>query len=59
MVQGASVISDSGCSGAATAIELARRDVLDAVQVSVNPRAIQTGRVSAVAKDGIEMVSVD
>ena len=42
----------------ATAIDLAGRDVLDAVQVSVNPRVIQTGRVSAVAKDGIELISV-
>ena len=42
----------------ATAIDLAGRDVLDAVQVSVNPRVIQTGRISAVAKDGIELISV-
>jgi uncharacterized protein YqfA (UPF0365 family) len=42
----------------ATAIDLAGRDVLDAVQVSVNPRVIQTGRVSAVAKDGIELIAV-
>src|ERR687898_2475524 len=37
----------------ATAIDLAGRDVLEAVQVSVNPKVIQTPRVSAVAKDGI------
>ncbi|MEJ7900355.1 MAG: flotillin-like FloA family protein, partial [Thermomicrobiales bacterium] len=36
----------------ATAIDLAGRDVLEAVQVSVNPKVIQTPRVSAVAKDG-------
>jgi uncharacterized protein YqfA (UPF0365 family) len=42
----------------ATAIDLAGRDVLEAVQVSVNPRVIQTGRISAVAKDGIELISV-
>ena len=42
----------------ATAIDLAGRDVLEAVRVSVNPRVIQTGRISAVAKDGIELISV-
>ena len=42
----------------ATAIDLAGRDVLEAVQISVNPRVIQTGRISAVAKDGIELISV-
>ena len=42
----------------ATAIDLAGRDVLEAVRVSVNPKVIQTGRVSAVAKDGIELISV-
>jgi len=36
----------------ATAIDLAGRDVLQAVQTSVNPRVINTPRVSAVAKDG-------
>jgi uncharacterized protein YqfA (UPF0365 family) len=40
----------------ATAIDLAGRDVLEAVQVSVNPKVIETGRVSAVAKDGIELI---
>ncbi|MCG0313893.1 MAG: flotillin-like FloA family protein, partial [Calditerricola sp.] len=39
----------------AAAIDLAGRDVLDAVKVSVNPRVIQTPNVSAVAKDGIEL----
>jgi len=42
----------------ATAIDLAGRDVLEAVQVSVNPKVIQTPRVAAVAKDGIQLVAV-
>jgi uncharacterized protein YqfA (UPF0365 family) len=42
----------------ATAIDLAGRDVLEAVQVSVNPKVIQTPSVSAVAKDGIQLVAV-
>jgi uncharacterized protein YqfA (UPF0365 family) len=42
----------------ATAIDLAGRDVLEAVQVSVNPKVIQTPRVSAVAKDGIQVIAV-
>ncbi len=42
----------------AAAIDLAGRDVLDAVKVSVNPRVIETPRVSAVAKDGIELITV-
>jgi uncharacterized protein YqfA (UPF0365 family) len=41
----------------AAAIDLAGRDVLDAVKVSVNPRVIQTPNLSAVAKDGIELIS--
>ncbi len=41
----------------AAAIDLAGRDVLDAVRVSVNPRVIQTPNVSAVAKDGIELIA--
>lgn len=41
----------------AAAIDLAGRHVLDAVKVSVNPRVIQTPNVSAVAKDGIELIS--
>ncbi|MCC7303195.1 MAG: flotillin-like protein FloA [Bacteroidia bacterium] len=40
----------------ATAIDLAGRDVFDAVQVSVNPRVIDTPPVSAVAKDGIQLI---
>ncbi|WP_373855391.1 flotillin-like protein FloA [Desulfocucumis palustris] len=39
----------------AAAIDLAGRDVLQAVQMSVNPKVIQTPLVSAVAKDGIEV----
>ncbi|GIP15325.1 UPF0365 protein YqfA [Paenibacillus montaniterrae] len=39
----------------AAAIDLAGRDVLQAVQMSVNPRVIETTSVSAVAKDGIEV----
>ncbi|MDQ3396843.1 MAG: flotillin-like protein FloA, partial [Deinococcota bacterium] len=42
----------------AAAIDLAGRDVLDAVKVSVNPRVIQTPNIAAVAKDGIELISV-
>jgi len=41
----------------AAAIDLAGRNVLDAVKVSVNPRVIQTPNISAVAKDGIELIS--
>lgn len=40
----------------AAAIDLAGRDVYDAVAMSVNPRVIQTPKVSAVAKDGIELL---
>jgi uncharacterized protein YqfA (UPF0365 family) len=42
----------------AAAIDLAGRDVLDAVQMSVNPKVIQTPRVSAVAKDGIQLIAL-
>lgn len=42
----------------AAAIDLAGRDVLQAVQVSVNPQVIQTPSISAVAKDGIELISI-
>nr|MBA2519749.1 flotillin-like protein FloA [Chloroflexia bacterium] len=42
----------------ATAIDLAGRDVLEAVQVSVNPKVIQTPRVAAVARDGIQLIAV-
>ena len=40
----------------AAAIDLAGREVLSAVQVSVNPKVIETPKVSAVAKDGIEVI---
>ena len=39
----------------ACAIDLAGRDVLEAVQMSVNPKVIETPLVSAVAKNGIEL----
>jgi uncharacterized protein YqfA (UPF0365 family) len=39
----------------AAAIDLAGRDVLQAVKMSVNPRVIETPVISAVAKDGIEV----
>lgn len=38
------------------AIDLAGRDVLEAVQVSVNPKVIETPNISAVAQDGIEVI---
>ena len=40
----------------AAAIDLAGRNVLEAVQVSVNPKVIETPQISAVAKDGIEVI---
>jgi uncharacterized protein YqfA (UPF0365 family) len=40
----------------AAAIDLAGRDVLQAVQMSVNPKVIETPVVSAVAKNGIEVM---
>jgi uncharacterized protein YqfA (UPF0365 family) len=39
----------------ATAIDLAGRDVLEAVQMSVNPKVINTPMVAAVARDGIQV----
>lgn len=41
----------------ATAIDLAGRDVSEAVQLSVNPRVINTPPVAAVAKDGIQLIA--
>lgn len=41
----------------AAAIDLAGRDVFDAVQLSVNPRVINTPPVAAVAKDGIQLIA--
>jgi len=40
----------------AAAIDLAGRDVFEAVQVSVNPKVIETPKVSAVAQNGIELI---
>lgn len=40
----------------AAAIDLAGRNVLEAVKMSVNPKVIETSNVSAVAKDGIELL---
>ena len=40
------------------AIDLAGRDVLEAVQMSVNPKVIQTPLVAAMAKDGIQMKAI-
>jgi uncharacterized protein YqfA (UPF0365 family) len=42
----------------ASAIDLAGRDVLEAVQVSVNPKVIQTPKVAAMAKDGIQLLAL-
>lgn len=39
----------------AAAIDLAGRNVLEAVQMSVNPKVIETPTISAVAKNGIEL----
>ncbi|MDD4822341.1 MAG: flotillin-like protein FloA [Bacteroidales bacterium] len=40
----------------ATAIDLAGRDVFEAVQMSVNPKVIDTPLVAAVAKNGIQLL---
>ena len=42
----------------ATAIDLAGRDVFEAVQISVNPKVITTPKVAAVAIDGIQLMAV-
>jgi len=39
----------------AAAIDLAGRDVLEAVRMSVNPKIIETPVIAAIAKDGIEL----
>ena len=41
----------------AAAIDLAGRDILEAVHMSVNPKIINTPPVSAVAKDGIQLIA--
>ena len=40
----------------ATAIDLAGRDVLEAVQMSVNPKVLDTPAVTAVASNGIQLI---
>ena len=42
----------------ATAIDLAGRDVLEAVKMSVNPKVIQTPKVAAMAGDGIQLIAI-
>ena len=42
----------------AAAIDLAGRNVLEAVQMSVIPKVIETPRIAAVAKDGIQLMAV-
>lgn len=42
----------------AAAIDLAGRNVLEAVQMSVLPKVIETPRITAVAKDGIQLIAV-
>ena len=42
----------------AAAIDLAGRDVLSAVKMSVLPKVIETARIAAVAKDGIQLIAV-
>ncbi|MCL2078973.1 MAG: flotillin-like protein FloA [Oscillospiraceae bacterium] len=41
----------------AAAIDLAGRDVLEAVQMSVNPKVIESPGISAIAKNGIELIA--
>ena len=41
----------------AAAIDLAGRNVAEAVQMSVNPKVINTPTVAAVAKDGIQLIA--
>jgi len=42
----------------ATAIDLAGRDVLEAVQMSVKPKIITTPKITAVAKNGIQLTAI-
>ena len=51
------ITPDSGVRSNA-AIDLAGRDVFEAVQVSVNPKVITTPKVAAMAKDGIQLLAV-
>jgi uncharacterized protein YqfA (UPF0365 family) len=41
----------------AAAIDLAGRDVQEAVRVSVTPKVIETAKIAAVAKDGIQLLA--
>jgi uncharacterized protein YqfA (UPF0365 family) len=42
----------------AAAIDLAGRDIVDAVRMSVIPKVIETPRIAAIAKDGIQLIAV-
>jgi uncharacterized protein YqfA (UPF0365 family) len=42
----------------AAAIDLAGRDVFEAVQISVNPKVIETPAITALAKDGIQVRAI-
>ncbi|HEU0202855.1 MAG TPA: flotillin-like protein FloA [Burkholderiaceae bacterium] len=42
----------------AAAVDLAGRNVLEAVQMSVIPKVIETPKIAAVAKDGIQLIAV-
>ena len=42
----------------AASIDLAGRDVFEAVQISVNPKVITTPKVAAVAADGIQLIAI-
>lgn len=42
----------------ASAIDLAGRDVLEAVSMSVNPKVLQTDQIAAMAKDGIQVKAI-
>ena len=42
----------------AAAIDLAGRNVLEAVQMSVLPKVIETPRIAAVARDGIQLIAL-
>ena len=42
----------------AAAIDLAGRDIVEAVQMSVIPKVIETPRIAAIAKDGIQLIAV-
>ncbi|MDZ7597087.1 MAG: flotillin-like protein FloA [Desulfobacterales bacterium] len=42
----------------AAAIDLAGRDIVEAVKMSVIPKVIETPKIAAVAKDGIQLIAV-